>query len=189
MRRAARLALLLGGCLLGGCLLGPCQQNGPPPPDSCDRPTDGTVSRLELGPGSFEDDRPFTLYNEGDTVTPVRGGQGATMIGLRLRLSGAAPPECVAQRTTFTDVDGARLATADVPLRTYQDVAAQRTTKTLWIPAEFPPARQLLFVEVTAAKQSLVRALIMAGEAPERDLAAPPEPDLSLRPADLARHD
>jgi hypothetical protein len=123
------LALSLGGCC--GVLPGDsCSNPGPPPPDSCSSGQTGTVDSLEIG----RDDDVFVAYHDGDTAKVITGGQGSTMMGVRIRLTGTVP-NCLAQTTQY--LSPAQGMSSD-PVKTYAQTDGSFITKPLWIPGEFP---------------------------------------------------
>src|SRR4051812_1071844 len=98
-----RKLAVLGIILAIGC--GPSAPS-PPPVDGCDRVGSGAAEAIEIGvAGSAELDgqpAPFTALVEGGAVPTIRGGQGAQMIGWRLRLSGASVPDCILEKLAVT---------------------------------------------------------------------------------------
>ncbi len=144
---AITLAICVAGC-------GPAPLA--PRTDSCATPSAGSIDTLELGGATTTDlaggMSPFAPLSDGDGVMLIRGGQGATMIGLVLRVSGASAPSCLGQSTVITDSAGARVTSASPPLATYAQPDGTRLTKPLWLPADYPST---FVVTTTAANQSL----------------------------------
>jgi hypothetical protein len=133
----------------------------PPGPtvDSCAAAAGGSIDSLELGAGvppAFGTDPPFMPLADGDGMTLVHGAQGANMLGFVLRVSGAAAPACLQQQTTVTDSAGARVTGSTAPLATYAQPDGTRTTRPLWLPAEYPT---MFVVSVTSGDQSLAMHL------------------------------
>lgn len=148
-------ALVVGGTL-GGCGAG----GGPPPTDACAMATPGSVDAVDLaaaGPGDLAGmPSPFVPLADGDGVPLIRGSQGAYMIGVMLRVSGAQAPDCLMQRTVVTSTSGDKVTSASPPLRTYLQPDGTRTTHPLWLPADYP---MQFVVDVDAADQALERHL------------------------------
>ena len=149
MPRAAAIALAI-------CLAGCGPGAAAPPTDSCATPSGGSIDTLELG-GATNTDlaggmSPFAPLHDGDGVMLIRGGQGATMIGLVVRVSGASAPTCLGQATAVTDGAGARITGATPPLATYAQPDGTRLTKPLWLPADYPST---FLVSTTAASHTL----------------------------------
>ena len=68
---------------------------------------------IELGEGSAnraDAGAPFAPLAEGDPVHVVRGGQGASMIVLSIRVTPIAAPTCIQQRTDVLQASGARIS-------------------------------------------------------------------------------
>jgi hypothetical protein len=89
--------LLIVAFSLGG-LCGPGGFS-PPPPDSCDHPVVYTADSVAIGTG---DDSTFTVLNDGDVAIPVTGGQGLSMLPIRMHFAGAVP-DCVQADLTLED--------------------------------------------------------------------------------------
>jgi len=85
-------------------------------------------------------------------MTLLRGGQGATMLGFILRVSGATAPSCLGQQTTITGSDGARVTASTIPLATYTQPDGTRVTKPIWLPADYPAT---FLAGVAAGNQSI----------------------------------
>jgi hypothetical protein len=146
--RSLLLALALHGCC--GVLPGDsCPSPGPPAPDSCNSGEAATVATIEIG----RDDDLFTPYHDGDTAKIIRGGQGSTMMGVRLRLTGTVP-SCLAQSTQY--LMPASGMNSD-PVKTYPQTDGSFTTKALWIPGGFAP---MFDVQVTIGSQMAVVHLV-----------------------------
>ena len=107
-QRFVRLAqVLVPFCTLACFCQTPPQ---PPPSDTCDAPTTGTVDALEIAAtqltaegfatGRADDVRPPRALAEGDRLWLVTGGQGSEMVALRLVLRGPDVPGCISQSTT-----------------------------------------------------------------------------------------
>lgn len=81
----------------GSCPVGPLAE-------SCRAPFAGTLSGATIeigGPGTG----PFHPLLPGELVTLITGGQGAPMLGFRVRVSGASVPICVSATISLT-IDG-----------------------------------------------------------------------------------
>src|SRR5438874_12671402 len=128
MIRAVPLLLLAAGCPCGTL---PGDTCGPPAPDSCNSGETGAVATVEVG----SDADPFVAYHDLDQPHVVFGGQGAAMMGIRLRLTGNVPA-CLAQSTAYEDnmASGSNRS----PVNTYKEADGSYTTRPLWIPGYFP---------------------------------------------------
>ena len=133
--RGVRRALL---CLLVlpsfGMTCGPID---PPEPDSCGSPEAGAVGALEIGPERGYE-QPFEAWAASDTAMIESGPQGGDMLGVTLRVTGTAPPACLAQRTRLEA--GGEVIESSVPLHTYEEPDGSRTTATLWLVFDQAPA-------------------------------------------------
>jgi hypothetical protein len=140
-----------------------CGPSGParPPDDVCGPPEDGRVDALELGAAGGDELRgdpgPFSPLADGDGVSLVRGGQGAFMVGWRLRLTGGAVPDCLLQDLGIANTpDGGDPVRWSKTVRTYVELDGTRTTHPMWVPGYYAlPFR----VTVTAGGQTLTRDL------------------------------
>ena len=137
-----------------------CGRGAPPPTDSCAAPTAGSVDGVEIGAAGAADlngqPSPFVALADGDGVPLVRGNQGANMIGLVYRVSGASAPTCLAQHTTVVDGSGNKITSSTPPLATYAQPDGTRITHPLWLPADYPAQ---FVVDVACADKSLMRYL------------------------------
>ncbi len=70
---------------------------------------------------------------DGDTLPFTIGGQGATMLGVQLVLSGPAVPSCIAQTTSVFGPAGETWASATVPLPTSELADGGFVTGELWL--------------------------------------------------------
>jgi hypothetical protein len=132
-RASLKPHLLIGAlALVPGCIFGSCQNPSPPPADSCTSGRAGAVDSLEIG----DDLDPFTPYHDGDLPHVIVGGQGLTMMGIRLRMRGADVPSCIQQATHY-EVGGMDTGGSDVAVNTYAEPDGTRVTKPLWMPGEF----------------------------------------------------
>jgi hypothetical protein len=144
----AFFAFFLSGCC--GVLPGDtCNNNGPPAPDSCSSGQAATVDSIEIG----RDDATFTAYHDGDTAKIVTGGQGASMMGVRVRLMGTVP-SCIDQTTEYLSPASGMNNT---PVKTYQEADGSFTTKALWVPGGFSTMFDL---QVTIGAKSAVVHLV-----------------------------
>ena len=198
----SRLALVTIGLFVSafghGCIFGGCSKDGPPPPDACDEATTGDVDMIEIGRGTTDDELPFEPWSDGDVIDAIYGGQGSAMVALRIRLTGASPPHCLAQVTVVIDATtlgpttGRELASSSDSVSTYVDGVA-RTTHTIWIPTfEFPTPPNPLRIHTVAGGKEITR-LLYSGVAPVPviDLSVPRDfgaADAS-QPLDLATTD
>jgi hypothetical protein len=88
------------------------------------------VDTIDIG----SDADTFTAYHDFDMPHIVFGGQGASMMGLRLRLTGPVPA-CLVATIAYED-GGQGMDTSSV--KTYQESDGSFTTKPLWVPGYFP---------------------------------------------------
>lgn len=79
---------------------------------SCSKSTRGPVSSIEVGERRFVDPgiEMYVPLDEGATAMIVRGLQGADMLVLAFRVTGAGSQTCIEQRTDITDDTGDRLS-------------------------------------------------------------------------------
>ena len=86
--------------------------------ETCLEPFGGTLDGavVQIGPASATD--AFRPFEAGEDVTSAieQGPQGCAMIGMRLQITGADPPDCVVAHTSTT-VDGGAPMTSDVRVR------------------------------------------------------------------------
>jgi hypothetical protein len=139
------------------CVLGcPPGSSAPPPTDSCASPSAGSADSLELGAGTSADlagqPTTFVPLHDGDGVSLIHGGQGATMLGFIVHTTGAGAPSCMGQTTAITDGTGARVTSSTAPLTTYLQPDGTRLTHPMWLPADYPTS---FVVTTSAAGQSL----------------------------------
>jgi hypothetical protein len=169
---AALVALFAGsGCMFFSCSpqvlqQGTCSPVGDP----------AMVGTLELGgPGD-----PFQPLADGDTIMKQIGGQGASMIVVRLRVSGGNQPACLAQATHVESAaDGGTVGQSSVALTTTLEPDGTRVTGQLLLPGYYPEGHGI-FVTTQAGGQTVTRALSVDipgyfDFAPAPDLAAPVE--------------
>ena len=133
------------GVVLLGCL-GICGGPPPPPPDACSQPSTGRVDTVELaaaridpnrfGTAAARDDLPPRMLGDQSPLYPVRGGQGADMVAVRLVLRGSDVPPCIAQDTQVM-VGGNLAARNRESVATYAIEGGARATKTIWLPGAF----------------------------------------------------
>ncbi len=139
--RASALFIGLGLFAIFGCVCGPSV----PQPDSCNMPSTGGVETLELGPGG---EGSFRTFDAGEQLSLVRGGQGASMVTLRLRI-GPKAPQCIGESVTIYSAfdHQTSLASLDVPVVTYDDPGGKRVTRTMYLIASsfnFAPRVQIV---------------------------------------------
>jgi hypothetical protein len=109
-------ATLIALSLLAACGPG---ANGPPPPDSCLSGQSAGVDSVYLQPAG-----------------PTTGGQGALMMVLRIGVTGANPPACLAQSTSVeldTPPTHFGVGGSSVPLNTYAQPDGSRLTHDLYV--------------------------------------------------------
>jgi hypothetical protein len=153
MRRWLLIALAL--TQVGGvCGSGP----NIPEPDGCAQGASaGTLSSVEIGGGTD----PFAPLADGDVTPKVLGGQGGSMVVVRLRLRGTDVPSCLAQRTIVYAASGAELDEEGVALLTYPEADGSRTTKALYarMYGAIPDSGQPVVIRVIVGPIEVTRVL------------------------------
>jgi hypothetical protein len=116
--------------LSAGCLPSCGPGGGPPKPDSCSNGSaDGIDAVTISGPA---DDSFFT----GDFPRLAMGGQGATMVVLRIHIAGPNPPSCLAQSTTALSGISPNFVFVghdNTPRATYAQPDGTRATRDMYI--------------------------------------------------------
>ncbi len=170
MRLVALVVALFGSGCFSSCQppvlqQGTCAASGAPP-----------VATLELG----SDADPFAPLADGDVIMRRIGGQGATMIIVRLRVSGPSAPACLAQSTAVTspDAPGLQVADSNVSLATTLELDGTRTTPQLLLPGYYPSSVRGVVVTTQAGGLTVTRSLSVDEPgyfdfAPAADLPAP----------------
>ncbi len=158
-----------------------CGPPGPPPPDTCMMAANGAIATLEVGSGDSGTFQPFT---DGQVIEFAHGGQGATMLPIRLRFGGTMLPACV-QETSSITAHGTTVASDANPVKTYDAGDGTRTTKAIYLVIGFdePQAGSIITVTATAGGQTVMRQLQVAG-VPLPDAMPPPAPDAGMLPPD-----
>jgi hypothetical protein len=143
------------------------------------------VDALELG---ASEEAAFTPLADGDPVNVVVGGQGATMIIVRLRVRGAPAPLCLPQSTSVTAPDDPLdvLARSDASLATNLESDGSRSTGQLLLPGRYPSPGGGIAVTTRAGGQTVTR-LLSVGVAGFYDFE--PAPDGSAAVEDLGGSD
>src|SRR5690606_30271941 len=113
---------------------------------------------LEIGPES-SNGQPFVAWGAADTAYVTRGVQGGSMVGVTLRLGGAAVPECLAQTTRLSFLDE-RLE-RDVPVHTYDGGGGARVTRTAWFIFDQRAPRVGETIEVAAEAGGLTASSVL----------------------------
>ncbi len=135
-----------------------------PEPDACDSPQPGaTIDMLEIGVEAAGT-APFEAYEDGAPVTLVIGGQGSSMVPLRIRVAGEATPACLSQTTQArAGVAGEEIGSESSPLRTYDLGDGTRATETLYLPLYYSPqVGSTLELEVSSGGTTTTVALTVA---------------------------
>jgi hypothetical protein len=148
---------MLVGLTIFGCQCGnPVPQN-----DVCNSPENTGVDALELGPGG---EGAFRAFTADEKLTPVRGGQGASMLTFRLR-AGPKPAQCMSQSTKVTSAfDPAEpVATLETPLSTYDDPSGKRATKTMYLIGSFGGFPTRVKVVTTVGSTHLEQSFALDG--------------------------
>ncbi|HZS36200.1 MAG TPA: hypothetical protein VFF06_05210 [Polyangia bacterium] len=144
------VALAAGGGCFGSCQT-PMQQG------ICALGSTAPLDSLEIG----TDADPFAPLSDGDTIQSVIGGQGATMVIVRLRVRGAGAPACLAQSTSVLAADGSGdvLSRNDAALETTLEADGARTTPELLLPGRIPRAGEGVIITSLAGGRTVTRAL------------------------------
>ena len=155
MRPHRHLPLLLVGVVNCGGFCVP--EPTPPPADSCDNAVNVGLRELEVGPDTQAVFLPWPV--DGSHAALNRGGQGLTMLGVRMRFAADSPASCVAQRTSIHH-QGQELTWRNENLVAYAD-AGRFTTHTLWLVLnDDVPEGDTLEVQVISNGRSLTRSLV-----------------------------
>jgi hypothetical protein len=151
--RAFAVGLLIAGA--GGGCFGSCRPSATQ--ETCTPGSTAPVAALEIG--ANED--PFRSYNDGDTIDSVVGGQGATMVVVRLRVRGPSAPDCLAQSTHLYAADGSGdvLAQSNASLTATLALDGTRTTAPLLLPGRIPRPGEGLIITTQAGGLTVSRAL------------------------------
>jgi hypothetical protein len=112
-----------------------------------------SLDPTQYGFDAARDDAGARLLGDGDVLWVIRGGQGASMVPVRLIYRGSDVPSCVAQNTTVT-VAGKLAAQSRENLATYPYAIGVRATKTLWLPGAFA-TEAVLTSDTTGFKPSV----------------------------------
>ncbi|MCX5746129.1 MAG: hypothetical protein NT062_26930 [Proteobacteria bacterium] len=151
---------------LGVTLLGLCQCGtdgffeviSPGSGTSCGKSTSDPVGTLAIGEGVVDmttGETTFQLLDEGAPATLVHGFQGADMLVLAHRLTGAGGQTCIAQRTDIMNDAGDRLAyTALSQAFTVQPDGAS-LGEWMYLPGAYVPGP--VTIEVSLGGQHLTR--------------------------------
>ena len=107
--------------------------------DTCDSPAAAQVSKIEIGhtSGDSEDPASFVPYQDNDVIPVTVGGQGSTMIVLRLRFTGQTD-DCVEQDISVTDRDGNRVSGVPQPLVVDHDPQGRAVSHAIYLPGFYP---------------------------------------------------
>lgn len=119
-----------------------------------------TIASLEIGPAGEGD---FVSWQDGDMVTIAYGPQGGAMIAMRIRATGSALADCMAQATWVTgDPMSSELGQSSTPLRWYDDGAGGRTTRTAYVILDREPLLdEPIRVETTVLGVTVARMLVL----------------------------
>lgn len=123
----------------------------------CPNSTRGPVSSLEIGERAFLDDgtEMFVLLDDGSPATIVQGTQGADMLVLAFRVTGAGSQTCIAQRTDITDAAGERISYNAVARNFEPQPDDSSISEWIFFPGPYVPGP--LTIEATLGGQTLVR--------------------------------
>ena len=123
----------------------------------CPNSTRGPVASLEIGERTFLDDgtEMFVLLDDGSMATIVQGTQGADMLVLAFRVTGAGSQTCIAQRTDITDDGGERVSYNAVARNFEPQPDASSVSEWIFFPGEYVPGP--LTIEASLGGQTLVR--------------------------------
>jgi hypothetical protein len=128
-RVIAAAAIMIAMSLSPGCI---CNQNALPRPDDCQPGSAVGVDSFEIGAGHL--DGSFIPWMDGSLPSFAVGGQGSTMLVMRIRISGANPPSCLQQKTVVTVSSSSSETGRDTtPRKTYEAGSGQRVTDDMYI--------------------------------------------------------
>ena len=122
----------------------------------CPNSTRGPVSSLEIGERAFLDDgtEMFVLLDDGSPATIVQGTQGADMLVLAFRVTGAGSQTCIAQRTDITNAAGERVSYNAVSRNFEPQPDASSVSEWIFFPGPYVPGP--LTIEASLGGQTLV---------------------------------
>jgi hypothetical protein len=124
---------------------------------SCDMSTRGSVSSIEVGEREVDElgETIFVPLDEGSMATVIRGTQGADMLVLLLRVSGAGTePVCLEQRTEI-EQGGERISFNYVAKRFLPEPDGTSLSNATFFPGAYTPGQ--VTIRVTLGGKSLVR--------------------------------
>jgi len=116
---------------LGGACPGPGPSPGPPDPDDCEPAPGGprALDGLDLG---APEDGSFRAWGGAEVVQPVIGGQGSSMLTLRVRARGSAVPECLPLKIRITRAAQV-IGSFETPVKTYSEASGGRASKIIYV--------------------------------------------------------
>jgi hypothetical protein len=153
MKRLLLIVLLAAPSM--GVTCGP--GGGPPPPDTCDTAGTTGITSIEIGaPASGA----FQPYTDDQIVMYQTGGQGSTMLPVRLRFNGSNLPSCVPE-SAMVSYAGNPIASDANPVKTYAESDGTRTTKPIYLVIGFgaPPIGSQVIVSATVGSLTATRRL------------------------------
>jgi hypothetical protein len=123
----------------------------------CSGATRGSVSSIEVGERVFLDDGTvmFAPLDDGSMATIVRGVQGADMLVLGFRVTGAGGQTCLVQRTDVTDEAGGRLSYNAVSTSFQEQPDGSSVSEWIYFPGPYVPGP--VTIEVSLGGRTLVR--------------------------------
>jgi hypothetical protein len=122
----------------------------------CANATRGPVSSIEIGERLYENGMDmFVPLDEGSMATIVLGTQGADMLVLGFRVTGASGQTCMAQRTDITDDAGDRLSFNAVAKNFQAQIDGSSVSEWIYFPG--PYAGGPVTIEVSLGGRTLVR--------------------------------
>jgi hypothetical protein len=122
----------------------------------CSNATRGPVSSIEVGERVFSDGTDmFVLLDEGSPATIERGVQGADMLVLAFRITGAAGQTCLVQRTDITDDAGDRVSYNAVSKNFEAQGDGTSVSEWIYFPGPYVPGP--VTIDVSLGGRTLIR--------------------------------
>jgi hypothetical protein len=127
---------------------------------SCGTSTRGPVDSIEVGERRFIDPgmEMFVVLDEGASATIVQGLQGADMLVLAFRVTGAGAQTCIAQRTDITDEAGDRLSFNALAKSFEPQPDGTSISDWIFFPGPYVPGD--VTIEVSLGGRTLVRQVV-----------------------------
>ena len=127
MRRHFRMLpfLVAPSCLGLDC----SNQSGPPAPDSCTAPAGVTVAAIEIGRSAD----PFVPIADGEVVTSEVGGQGFSMLPIRVRVRESGGADCLPIAVSILSPLGDIVASDGTSRKSYAAPDGSRATRPIYL--------------------------------------------------------